>query len=278
MAVVGELRDAAVTVYEAADKVRTLRVVQADGLVALTVHVDAQPSLVVVYVHLAAAVGVRDTGEVAVIVVTVARDAALWVDGAVRLHEVRVAVARLVAERVDLGGHKLVGSIAVGGRAARGVGHEVVAFGRVVLDTSLQHAVRAVGMDAPSLAVVFPAVDVTVAVGLLRHQVSGVSNVGGLPQCVGNGGHVADLVVGVRHETLFSLVGDEREARDASIRVGVGAYRASGRVCYFLEAVVNNIEFYRQASFILDFYKVVIIVFCSENRLIDIIKFFVMVK
>ena len=130
VAVVGELRDAAVTVYEAADKVRTLRVVQADGLVALTVHVDAQPSLVVVYVHLAAAVGVRDTGEVAVIVVTVARDAALGVDGAVRLHEVRVAVARLVAERVDLGGHKLVGRISVGGRAARGVGHEVVAFGR----------------------------------------------------------------------------------------------------------------------------------------------------
>ena len=244
MAVVGELRDAAVTVYEAADKVRTIRVVQADGLVALTVHVDAQPSLVVVYVHLAAAVGVRDTGEVAVIVVAVARDAALWVDGAVRLHEVRVAVARLVAERVDLGSHKLVGSIAVSGRAARGVGHEVVAFGRVVLDTSLHHAVRAVGMDAPSLAVVFPAVGVAVAVGLLRHQVAAIRHLRGLVHGVGDARHVAGFVVGVRHQTLFSLVGDERQARDASLRVGGGVYRASGRVAHSGEPAVAETELY----------------------------------
>ena len=223
---------------------RTLRVVQADGLAALTVHVDAQPSLVVVYVHLAAAVGVRDTGEVAVIVVTVARDAALWVDGAVRLHEVRVAVARLVAERVDLGGHKLVGCISVGGRAARGVGHEVVAFGRVVLDTPLHHAVRAIGMDAPSLAVVFPAVGVAVAVGLLRHQVAAIRHLRGPVHGVSDARHVAGFVVGVRHQTLFSLAGDERQARDASLRVGGGAYRASGRVAQSGEPAVAETELY----------------------------------
>ncbi|MFT0388657.1 hypothetical protein ACMSEF_03635 [Bacteroides thetaiotaomicron] len=131
--------------------------------------------------HFPATVGIGDAGEVSFPVIAVACHSAFGVCGAVRLHVVRVAVECLVAQRVYLRRHELFGRVAVGGRPSRRVGHQVVALFWMVLYASLHHPVSAVCMHAASFSVVFPAVGVAVAVGLLRHQVSGVSDVGNLP-------------------------------------------------------------------------------------------------
>ena len=205
MAVVGELRHTAVTVDEAAHQMRTVAVVKTHRLVALPVDMDAQPA-VLVYVDLAGTVGIGDAGEVSVVVVAVARDASFGVCGAVRLHELRVAVARLVAQGVGLRYDELFRGVAVGRGASGGVGHEVMALFRMVLYASLHHAVLAVGVDAPSLAVVFPEVGVAVAVGLLRHQVARIGHLRGLAHCIGDACHVAVTIVGVRHQPFRILV------------------------------------------------------------------------
>ena len=201
--------------------------------------------------HFPAAVWIGDAGELSFPVIAVARHSAFGICGAVRLHVVRVAVACLVAQRVYLRRHKLFGRVAVGGRPSRGVGHQVVALFGMVLYASLHHSVPAVGMHAATLSVVFPVVGVAVAVGLLRHQVSGVRHPCGLSQGVGDAGHVSLFVVGVRHQGLVSFLRPEREFRYPSLSVRGGLYPASCRVGQSGQFSVCKVQPYPEAVRIL---------------------------
>ena len=247
MCVVGQFGHFSRSVYESGHEVRAFPVVQAHRLVALAVYVDDEPSSLVMDEHFPAAVWIGDAGELSLPVIAVARHSAFGVCGAVRLHVVRVAVACLVAQRVYLRRHELFGCVAVGGRPTRGVGHQVVALFGMVLYASLHHSVPAVGMHAASLSVVLPIVGVAVAVGLLRHQVSGVRHPCGLSQGVGDAGHVSLFVVGVRHQGLVSFFRHEREFRYPPLSVRGGLYPASCRVGQSCQPSVCKVQPYPEA-------------------------------
>ena len=83
---------------------------------------------------------------------------------------------------------------------------------------------------AASLAVVFPAEGVPVAVGLFRHQVVLVHDVCGLSEGVGDGGHVSLPVISVGNERLRPSLSYERQACDEAPVFRLDAHPSSGCV------------------------------------------------